>query len=606
MLLHTIKQQLAQEYTLSDFFEATLTNASAEDFLSDAQGEISKDFSNSTTLHHRAKGILHRHAGKVGLNPRFTVVDRTWETVILRDAVHILCSKISTVKPLLKEYRASSADCRECKGAFAELYDSLQVFFSAVDWFEVVRLAAKLLFDWPDVREEESEKFRFLLVDEYQDLNAADQEFIRLLLNGRTQFLAAGDNDQSIYGELRYAHPQGILDFESIYPNTSVAVLPVTSRLPKAVIDATDALIRHNAGRRQKQKLLSLQHTDQRAAGGFVVSVNLKSGKVEREFIGSAIQALITHNPPVPPGEILVLCSSKTMGSELVQWLGASSYDLPISDQLNGANDPVSPDFNLALLCDFLRDTERNLPLRGLLDLLLRGNCSVPSILVQRALSNATSLWSAACSYVDENTLQGQLAFLAAFTDAVLEARQLVDVLDMAEHVARKVSPLAELLPYIAAARVTGKEEEPSSDTDAKKAVRFMTLHSSKGLEADFVFIPFMEDTIQLPARDEDEQRRLLYVAMTRAKVGVMFTWAWSRRSAGRFKSKGTGGSTTHRKPSLYIRDCGIPASMTHPWDKQKADELALKLLLKYVKTAGYRETGENTGSNLALNPPER
>jgi superfamily I DNA/RNA helicase len=106
-------------------------------------------------------------------------------------------------------------------------------------------------------------------------------------------------------------------------------------------------------------------------------------------------------------------------------------------------------------------------------------------------------------------------------------------------------------------------------------------MHSSKGLDADFIFIPFMEDSLSLPAKDIEEMRRLLYVALTRAKVGVIFSWAWNRSSQSRFNCSGKGGNTIERLPSKFIRDCGINPS----WKNKESVDEALKLLAQISKT---------------------
>ena len=83
-----------------------------------------------------------------------------------------------------------------------------------------------------------------------------------------------------------------------------------------------------------------------------------------------------------------------------------------------------------------------------------------------------------------------------------------------------------------------------------------MTMHNSKGLDTNFVFIPFMEEEVRIPGIDLEEQRRLLYVALTRARVSVVFSWAFSRRSASRHKAGG--GGFMRRSRSNFMKECGI------------------------------------------------
>ena len=117
-----------------------------------------------------------------------------------------------------------------------------------------------------------------------------------------------------------------------------------------------------------------------------------------------------------------------------------------------------------------------------------------------------------------------------------------------------------------------------------EKAVRFITLHSSKGLDGDFVFIPFLEEALGLPAGDEEERRRLLYVALTRAKVGIAISWAWSRRSEKRFKCSGDGGDVTKRSPSPSIEESGVSPSLVPPWQGASSAAAAIDMLCRHAE----------------------
>ncbi|MFH1865344.1 MAG: ATP-dependent helicase [Candidatus Eisenbacteria bacterium] len=590
MLLETIKHQLGQGFDLGDFFEVTLTNASADDFLVDAKREVSKEFSESSTLHHRAKGILHKHARHLGLDSDFQVIDETSEPLVRKDIQHILGCSWSATGKMLRAYRSHSAAAEVAAGEFAEAYRCLQEFYVVLDWLDVVRLAAQVLEQEPKVREVECDKFRFLLVDEYQDLNEADQRLLRALLNGRTHFLAAGDDDQSIYGEMRFAHPKGILEFESYYPGASVQVLPVTSRLPSEVVAASASLLEANAERRPKQRLLSLDSVDSRADGGFVLSVNLKSDKAEREFLAAALHELIHGESPVSPKEILVLCQVTSLGRELVEWLRGSGCEYEIDCHFADGTGTDSDDVILRLLLEFVRDPEANLPLRGLLGVLADSETKLASDLVMCAMEDSSTLLAAVDRHLANSEPSDDLSDLQAFVAAAHKLDMWTPTLDGVELIVTEVPRFNHLSDRVDALRSAA---HPESEIDAKGApasVRFMTLHSSKGLDADFVFIPFMEDSIGPSARDDDEARRLLYVAMTRAKVGVVFTWAWSRKRQERFRSKGTGGPPMKREPSRRIRECGVAESLAMPWDSPTAEEIALELLRKHARVVAEHD----------------
>jgi len=577
-LLETIKTRLKKGLDYFDFFEATLTNAAVDDFISDAKEQITPEFKSSSTLHSRAKGILHLYAALLGLDPNFTVIDGKCQTLILRDMCYMFGS---CVDKELEEYEEASAKCLPIKSDFSRVYQKIQFFYAAIDWFDVVRLACQLLGKHQEVRDKECGKFRFLLIDEYQDLNPADQEFVQLLLNGRTNLLVVGDDDQSIYSH-RYADPEGIVTLDNRYSNISKEVLPVSSRLPSEVINASYSLISKNRIRKPKERLIALSDTEQRADGGFVISVNLKSAKAEQQFIGEAIIGLL--NQQISPNQILVLCNCRTLGIELVSVLQDSRYRIPIQSNLEKAQGTNERKLLLECIRKFMFNQEDNLSLRMILDKLIGTHCNDSSFLVRYALQKGISLWQTIKTERITAQLENTGSIINEFVGAIQKAIQFDDCKDRLNCILCEVCSLSDLLRLI-------KDEYELSDgvgdrkdlKENKDRVRFMTLHNSKGLDADFIFIPFMEDSIGLPAVDTEEKRRLLYVAITRAKVGVIFSWAWSRHTDKRFKCSGSGGSTTKRKPSPFIAECGVSPNLRFPDADPSSSRVAIEILLKYA-----------------------
>lgn len=584
MLLETIRHQLDNGFDLGDFFEATLTNASADDFLEDAKDKISREFSGCSTLHFRAKGIMHRHAGVLGLDCDFGVVDKSSQLLICRDIQHLMRCTKSAVTRLLRQYRKHSAAGDIPPGDFADVYRSLQEFYVVLDWFDVVRLATAVLTESPEAREEECGRFRFLLVDEFQDLNEADQRLISTLLNGRTHFLAAGDDDQSIYGDARFAYPKGILEFEQDYPGATVRVLPVTSRLPSAVVAASSSLLGFNKERHPKDPMLPLGSVDSRADSGLVLSVNLKSDKAERQFIADALDELIHGPSPISAREILVLCHVTSLGRELVDWLAQQDYDYEVECTFADSKEDDVDEETLQLLQQFVADPDANLPLRGLLGILMGPASDAAPALVSDAMENSTSLLSAIEKYLGLEDPRPDLADLRAFSAAARKLDMWTPTLDGVALLVSEVPALGHLAGRVEELRNADPNESVDTPVDSVARVRFMTLHSSKGLDADFVFIPFMEDSLGPSVRDEEEARRLLYVAMTRAKVGVVFTWAWSRRTQERFRSRGTGGPPKDRKASRWIAECGIPTELGKTWTSPTPEDRAMELLRHHAR----------------------
>jgi DNA helicase-2/ATP-dependent DNA helicase PcrA len=578
-LVETIRQRANEGLSLNDFFEATLTNAAAVDFLSAAHKRISEDFSASSTLHFRAKGLLHTHAEVAGLSPGFTVIDDNCEHMILGDLAAQLQMETTALAAALRSHRKEVASAAQVQSGFGSAYLRIQAFYSALDWFDVMRLACKLLADNPPVRDYESSRFEYLLIDEYQDLNPSDQLFIELLLNGRQTLLAVGDDDQSIYSG-RFADASGITDFNGRYEDAEIIQLPVTSRIPTAVINASYRLISNNVGRAPKNELVPLAETDDRAGGGIVISVNTRSGKAEAQFIHDAILRLLELG--TPPEAILVLCSCRALGLELMGRIQDmdEAERIPIWNQLASDEVSSSAEYAWVQLLRLLAKHDDNLAARVVVDMVAGGHVNEVRRLVLHAMESRITIWAV---LGDDEFLETLVSTSAGLRDL----RQSIEALDPQLSVRERASELVNGLPALAGLRqfqVIADEGAENAEGDPaesalQQGIRFITFHSSKGLEADFVFIPFLEEDLSLPGADDEERRRLLYVALTRAKVGVAISWAWSRNTASRFKCSGTGGPITHRQPSHLIAECGIPHSLLPAWQNGSAPDLAVELL---------------------------
>jgi DNA helicase-2/ATP-dependent DNA helicase PcrA len=574
-LLETIKFQSHKEFTIGDFYEVTLTNTAAEDFIRDAKKEISDDYNSSSTLHYRAKGILHRYASKVGLNPGFTIIDNYCKDIFRFDLSSITGIKRTDLKKLVDCYQESEAKLHDGDEPFISLYNGLQYYYSALDWFRVVSLACRILGSEDQVRDEESNKSGFILIDEYQDLNPADQLFIQLLLNGRNQLLAVGDDDQSIYSG-RYADPAGIVTFTSRYKNASVMHLPVTSRLPTNVISASHQLISHNQKRFAKNQLIPIEEMDHRANSGFVISVNTKSGKAERVFICQALDTLF--NQKVPPENILILCNYKALGIELFSFINSSECKYPIINELEKEFDLNPERYLIEQINKFIITPQDNLSMRILLDVLLDDYKEELSKIVIYSFTKQMPIWEA----LQTEELLQDIIPVQSIINNIIHAYVNSTAYESNYDKLRKFIQEVQSLQYLLA--IIEKQDKTKENIEKihEKAIRIMTIHSSKGLDADFVFIPFMEESIGLPGHDIEEQRRLLYVALTRAKVGVIMTWAWSRQSDKRFKSTGDGGSVTNRKPSPFITECGININLVRPKSAITSSQKAIEIINYY------------------------
>ena len=181
-------------------------------------------------------------------------------------------------------------------------------------------------------------------------------------------------------------------------------------------------------------------------------------------------------------------------------------------------------------------------------------------VLRQAAVVNKLSLWGALSSGRARRGLK-KLAL-----DRIQRFVNCVEETDTQE-LACRLKAFAVLYPSLEqavvvwetsrAAMLESNEEEPRIEQESPiTGIRFMTIHSSKGLDARYVFIPFMENNLLLRGKDVEERRRLLYVAITRARTAVILTWAWSRRAAARYRAGG--GNVAGRQRHSFLRECGL------------------------------------------------
>lgn len=554
-LLETMKKQITDGRQLTDFFVTTLTNAAAGDFEKEAKSKLSVDFENVSTLHFRSKGIVHRHATKVGLNPSFLVFDQLEKQYVLKEVRKNIRAK--KLVPFLEKYEEELANNRVISmNDFVLAYEKLKKFYNAIDWYDVSYLACKILNDNKDVFLEENSKQSFILVDEYQDLNKADQDIIRLISQD-SQLIVVGDDDQSIYRG-RFADPSGIVNFTSLYPGTAKISLPVCSRCPTPIIRASNALINCNnpKNREVKPELIALPNVDKKADGGYIASIGLKSAKEEGEFLSIAIESIIQSDLSRAK-DIMVLCPSRLLGLELMQTITRIIPKIPIEDKLTKEEKDL-PCIIVNYLKRFFSDHNDNLALRMLLGLLLKIPPKTYSVIFNNA-EKSGRLWEELLKIIGEKELKKEKKSLERFIDTV-STNEGKSIEEKLKAFSKEYPELKEVIEQLIKSLACEGIEEESDNRSVKsvlpRGVQFMTMHRSKGLDAKHIFIPFMEKEVRLPATDIEEQRRLLYVAITRARVSVVISWAFSRQSASRHKAGG--GGFMHRCRSNFINDCGI------------------------------------------------
>jgi DNA helicase-2/ATP-dependent DNA helicase PcrA len=519
------------------------------------------------TLHGFAMGILRKHLKRAGLKTGFRPIYGVIQRILTRDVVEDLKHRnICLSHADVKDYMSAHLQEKSKAGTpshlsdkplkmkalreFSKHYHENLEFYNAVDWADVLHKTIELLDCYSDIKSEVHRRTKHLLVDEYQDLSPLEQEFVDKICGDPSGLCIVGDDDQCIYETFRFASPQGIIDFPKKYKNSKLLPITLCRRCPPVVIEHALRLIKNNK-KRVHEKTLKPFYKDKK---GFVITLKNKSKKSEKEWLVSKIHYLLTKNYQYK--DILILFTDGKIAKDYVTAL--KEANIPLDVQLTVSNIFGTENFtSLSFTIQWLIDNNDNLSTRQCLD--YANGIGVETIRQLRllALSSDASLWD-----VIENVAKNTKAFRdirqrRKVVEFYKYLRTLKDIKIFSDIVETFFSYVVnskedrgcnELLSYFK--KFDGQEnvvelkeiyEDFQQQIDSgelenkyKKEpteVRVMSMHSAKGCESPIVFIPALEDDI-IPGvytNNIEEKRRLFYVSLTRAKVGVYLTWAGQR-----------------------------------------------------------------------------
>ncbi len=533
------------------------------------------------TFHAFCARSLREHAEKLGLSRGYAICDASDQLgaikSVLRDlrvtdtALHPskALSKISLLKNKLitaeAALDAASDDTEDLVARTYARYDEHLRRNRALDFDDLLLFMRRLLAEHEDVRAAFQEQYRYVMVDEYQDTNGAQYEIVRHIADGHRNLCVVGDDDQSIYG-WRGADVAKILSFDKDYPEAVVVRLETNYRSTDQILEAANRVIACNPNRHEKAL---------RSAKG-----DGRSPTVQRLDDESEEATWVVHDmlrrlqaDQLKPGDIAILFRTQQQPRPLETALreanlpyilvgGMSFFDRKeVRDVLSYVRLLHNPDDEASLLRII------NRPARGV------GKGSIDKVLAyatERGIGTAEAFTRAA----DEGLLSGPAAngwrdlaaimerhrgkdpgthlvqHISALLDEVSYRVEVdrtytddrtrndrwngvLEVLDLAEnYVSRYAKPtLSDFLERVALA---GTDDSTSEQADQRQAVTLMTLHAAKGLEFPFVYLVGAEEGLlpHLRSVEEDtveEERRLMYVGITRAEERLVITYAGSR-----------------------------------------------------------------------------
>lgn len=506
-----------------------------------------------------------------------------------------ILSRISNAKNALQDaasFARQAGDFYEQKVAdIYSRYEQKLQLNNALDFDDLLMLSIKLLQENKEVREKYQDRFDYLLVDEYQDTNHAQYLLTKFLAAKHRNICVVGDADQSIYG-WRGADIQNILDFEKDYPDAKVIKLEQNYRSTQIILDAANAVIENNTGRKPKNlwtenksgaDIIYFQAVDERDEARFVIEQLQNLQRTENKKLGDMAILYRTNTQSRIFEEMLI-----KSGISYNMVGGLKFYERKeIKDIIAYLRVIFNPADSLSLLRII------NVPKRGIGDASLakiQAYAAANNVSLFEAVSNAAAIDGLSSRFVSKlDDLAGiifELMNLASeapvedLIDRVLRDTGYLEELEN-ERTPQAQSRIDNLHELISVAQEFAASEEENnlenflahvalvSDIDdtelGEDAITLMTLHSSKGLEFPVVFLVGMEEGLFPHARtlmDEteiEEERRLCYVGITRAKEKLFLSST---------KMRTIYGNTVTYPPSRFLQE--IPARLVKTIKRQE------------------------------------
>ncbi len=561
----------------------TFTNKAANELkarLVKTLGDAGEDV-HASTFHSACVRILRTCIDRLGYETSFTIYDSDDSLRLLKNCMKELdisekkfppksiLSYISSAKDKMKSPRdmASSAGHDYWNAIAAKLYGAYQERLQqaqAVDFDDLICLTVRVFEEHPDVLERYRGKYRYLLVDEYQDTNYAQYRLVSLLAGEHQNLCVVGDDDQSIY-RFRGATIENILQFEDQFEDCKTIRLEENYRSTQHILDAANGVISHNESRKEKHLWTAA------GDGNKVQIVKVSMEKDEGQFIADTIEKAVKNGAPYADFAVLYRMNALSNSVERAMMRNKIPYRI-----FGGVRfqDRMEIKDVIAYLCVLQNpsDTVRferivNTPKRGI------GESTVSTILhiaadlhmtpleVMREAENFPAIAKRMIHLKQFAQMMDELAEITEnqpldkLIDAVLDKsgyrlmlmQQGDEGESRLENVEELRSNIVEYMKESAEPTLEGFLEENALYTEADRTddgdyVSIMTMHAAKGLEFDTVFAVGMEQGLFPSMRsmdsqaDMEEERRLAYVTITRAKRHLYLLHSQNRMLFGSYK----------------------------------------------------------------------
>ena len=539
-----------------------------------------------STFHSLCVRILRQHIEALGYKKNFVIYDESEQLGAIKKILSHISAKGEKTDPkvihsFISRYKNGGMNGKladESTAAMAQhvirRYDSALKACNAVDFDDLLLLVLKLFREFPPVLEACRAKYRYVMVDEYQDTNAAQFELVNLLCVEHRNLCVVGDDDQSIYG-WRGAEIANLLNLEKHYTEVKIVKLEQNYRSTNTILSAANAVIKNNTQRRGKQ----LWST--KGQGNRIVLHTFEADEDEARTVVEEIEFLrMAKRVPWKECAILFRTNIQSTPVEIALRKAGVRYNLiggqsifdrrEIRDTLAYLKTFVNPHDDISLL------RIANVPARGLSDVTMERllgasqerNCSVFSAMrhtdvqamftskTREAIGEFVMFIEETRAPIDSTYITIRAASLTQWAEKFLADAGYIDDLrrgekniETADNRVRNIKDLLARLDQTGSAppgeRISDFLEELTLDADRqeerqadKDAVTLITMHSCKGLEFPHVFIVGLEDGLLPHSRSKvegtlDEERRLFYVAITRAMQSLTMSYCLSRKKYG-------------------------------------------------------------------------